>query len=275
MFNTSTLKGQVAICILWAWPLPAVMLPISNFLSWLLNLLIPPVVFCVLFWNIKDGRGSKFRVTRIIIAMFLWTKFWAVIFTYFNVIYYAVAIALTVILSYAAGNLINYKANVEKTLFNSSTLKGQMLICILWSLPIPILIRMSFRLPFFLQISTLLIPLTIFLVLFGGIQNGKGSEFKIIRTIIAILLWGAFWTEYFIMQNFKLLSKTGDLSYQLRHDYGFDIDTTIAVLEAAYNVIAVALVVILSYVIGKWIWRHTYILAKIKKWYTAKLNKTT
>lgn len=269
MFNTSTLKGQVAICILWAWPLPTVMLAIVDILSYLLNLLIPLVVFCMLFWKIKDGRGSELRVTRIIIAMFLWTAFWVGSFVrpfmYFNVIYNAVAIALTVTLSYAAGNLINYKGNVEKTLFNSSTLKGQILICILWSLPIPTMLRLILSFPLFLQISTLLIPLIIFLVLFGGIQNGKGSEFKIIRTIIAILLWGAFWAEFFMIRSLHLIEKYSALSYRLQYDYGFDSDNTLLVLNVAYNVIAVALVVILSYVIGKWIWRHTYILDKITK----------
>ena len=140
-----------------------------------------------------------------------------------------------------------------------STLKGQIAICILLSLPILTIADMSGLMK---HILTLLIPLVVFCVLFR-IKNSKGSEFKVIRIIIAMLLWGEFWVESFIHGKYwNLLEQIGldwrGLS-QISKGYGFNVFRILEALFASYIAIAIATVVIFSYVIGKWANCETFV----------------
>lgn len=127
-----------------------------------------------------------------------------------------------------------------------STLKGQVAICILLSLPIQTIIfpwvRVFALFALVAMILELLIPFVVFCMLFG-ITNGKGAEFKGTRIIIATILWGAFWIGAYFLD-------IGKLAFWIEHFYGFDM---LAALYASYNVIAIVSVVILSYAIGKWV----------------------
>ena len=264
MLKVSTLKGQIASCILFSLLVPVIIDWDGNGDTIIdgLNLLIQLVGLCVLFGLIKNGKGSEFKVTRIIIAVFLWIAFWlnwlilhwlkqdygfdrflpkAVLFASCN----AMAIAMVVILSYVIGKWINGKIVKEEILL--STLKGQIALCILLSLPIPTMLAMGADFyTLIAKILNLFIPLVVFFVLFWTMKNGKGSEFKEVRTMIVMLLWCAFWIKSFFYGSFdelvRWISKVG----------GFDVLYAKVVLYASYNTIAIAMVVILSYVIGKW-----------------------
>jgi hypothetical protein len=129
-------------------------------------------------------------------------------------------------------------------LLKISTLKGQIAIGILLSLPIPVIINHDGD-STGLDALNFLIQLVGLCVLFGIIKNGKGSEFKVMRILIAMFLWGVFWLEV-IFPHFPLL-------LELEQAYGFDRFLPKVVLFASFNAMVIAVVVLFSYVIGKWI----------------------
>jgi len=232
-----------------------------------LNFFIQLVGLCVLFGIIKNGKGSEFKVTRMLIAMFLWDEFWSldrlvlkqeygferflpkvVLFASYN----AIVIAMVVLLSYIIGKWISGKIVKEETLFSRSTLKGQIAICSLLSLPIPAGMMGLYVVKYAL---TLLIPFVVFCVLFW-IENSKGAEFKVTRIILATFLWGAFCIESFIYSKYEEMLKwigLDKLIIQISKGNWLTEYRLNEVSYASYNALGIAMVVILSYVIGKWI----------------------
>jgi len=91
---------------------------------------------------------------------------------------------------------------------------------------------------------TFLIPFVVFCVLFW-IKNSKGAEFKVTRIILATLLWGAFCLESFGHNKYRRI-----LEWLGLDNTGYLLGE---VLYASYNAVGIAMVVIFSYVIGKWI----------------------
>ena len=260
MLKISTLRGQIAIGILLSLPIPVIIdwdYDGTRTLINAFNLVIQLVGLCVLFGIIKNGKGSEFKVTRILIAMFLWGAFWlrlhsplleqaywfdrflpkVVLYASYN----AMVIAMVVLFSYVIGKWINSKIVKEETLFSKSTLKGQIAICSLLFLPIPVMIMLPYVIKYFL---TFLIPFVVFCVLFW-IKNSKGAEFKVTRIILATLLWSAFCLESFGHNKYRRI-----LEWLGLDNTGYLLGE---VLYASYNAVGIAMAVIFSYVIGKWI----------------------
>lgn len=137
------------------------------------------------------------------------------------------------------------------------TLKGQMVSTFIWSLPVSILLlfqllsqpgEITFTL-LALYYLRLIIPLAVFCILFGGMKTGRGVEFKFIRLLIASVLWLLAW-------NFQ-----GEY-YEANQYFVFPYWWQGAVL-LCFDIISLALVVGLSYFIGRYF--HSLRVGRIKK----------
>lgn len=274
----STLKGQIVIGVLFVAAYP-VFVEITDYSGVgtgtgitidALNLLLQIAGLCLLFGIIKNGKGSECKVTRMLIAMFLWVVFWIAVLSHTRLVgleqtywfdrflpkvvlyagYNALVIVMVVLFSYIIGEGMN-KIVKEKTLFNRSTLKGQIAICSLLFLPIPVMLMLP---EIFQYAFTFLIPVIVFCVLFLQ-GNSKGSEFKVTRIILATLLWGAFYIGSLIYGYDEMLKWTG-LDKLIIKDYGVRDYCLNMGLCTLYNAVGIAMVVLLSYVIGKWIHRR-------------------
>jgi len=118
----------------------------------------------------------------------------------------------------------------------SSTLKGQIVIVLMWSLPFSMLMLSDPSGFSFIIISVckLVIPLIVFGTLFGRMKTGIGVEFKFARILISSILWIISWK----IQAF-------DLNHFLHQTLHFDQ------LTVCYDIITLSLTVMLSYFISK------------------------
>lgn len=143
-------------------------------------------------------------------------------------------------------------------MLKTSTLLGQIIICISLSLPIPtFLVQGGGILALMAYFFIWLIPIIVFFMLFS-LKTSKGSEFKEMRLSVAMLLWSAFFIVSFAYNNFRGLLKwigydRGAIAIWTIKGYGFDSTHIVAAIFAIYNAMAITMVVILSYEISKWI----------------------
>ena len=141
-------------------------------------------------------------------------------------------------------------------MIKNTTLKNQIAMCILFSLPIPVMLHATVHsgLALLVIFSYLLNPIIVFWVLFGTMEIGKDCKFKGLRIFIATVLWSVLWYIWMFVNSKYML----DFARWINKNYGIETIVVIyasgsPIVHAIVNSIAIAVAVILSYVIGKWI----------------------
>mgnify|MGYP000870013445 CR=1 FL=1 len=130
------------------------------------------------------------------------------------------------------------------------SLYKQIIISLLWSMPISMMMlsNPSGASSMFINVLRLIIPVIVFCILFGRMRSGCGAEFKKTRIVIASCLWAITWRY----QAYHLYRYFRDLSFNISDEsYGFYYGLIIV----CYDVFAISMAVVFSYVVGKWVYK--------------------